>query len=150
MRIHLKNHHLVPLVPFLQGMNLKGERSRARSKFLTLALEAYTALHESELDLHSYSTFINSLMSGDYVILDVNNRDETAGRFGYETLIERGVSVTVRAKVTDVNRKAIGYVGVDFREPPSPDMVDEAVREVQEMAAELGALLSVNKRKDKG
>ena len=51
MRILLKNHHLVTLIPFLQGMKLKGERSRARSKFLTLALEAYNALHESETEL---------------------------------------------------------------------------------------------------
>jgi len=51
MRILLKNHHLVTLIPFLQGMKLKGERSRARSKFLTLALDKYTALHESETEL---------------------------------------------------------------------------------------------------
>ena len=51
MRIQLKNHYLIPLIPFLQGMKLKGEKSRARSKFLALALEAYAALHESEVDL---------------------------------------------------------------------------------------------------
>jgi hypothetical protein len=32
-------------------MTLKGERSRARSKFLALALEAYASLHESEVEL---------------------------------------------------------------------------------------------------
>ena len=51
MQIRLKNHHLVTLIPFLQGMKLKGEHSRARSKFLTLALEAYASLHESEVEL---------------------------------------------------------------------------------------------------
>ena len=51
MRIQLKNYHLVTLIPFLRGMKLKGERSRARSKFLALALEAYAALHESEVEL---------------------------------------------------------------------------------------------------
>jgi len=51
MRIQLKNHHLIPIIPFLKGMKLKGEQSRARSKFLVIALEAYTALHESEVDL---------------------------------------------------------------------------------------------------
>ena len=34
-----------------RGMKLKGERSRARSKFLTLAMIAYNDLHESELEL---------------------------------------------------------------------------------------------------
>jgi len=51
MQIKLQNKHLVTLVPFLQGIKLKGERSRARSKFLMLAMEAYTALHESEVEL---------------------------------------------------------------------------------------------------
>jgi len=51
MRIQLKNHHLIALIPFLRSIKLKGERSRARSKFLGLALEAYAALHESEVDL---------------------------------------------------------------------------------------------------
>ena len=49
MQIKLKNHYLVPLIPFLQGMQLKGERSRARSKFLALAMTAYASLHESEV-----------------------------------------------------------------------------------------------------
>jgi hypothetical protein len=39
------------LVPFLQNMKLKGEQSRARSKFLALAMCAYASLHESELEL---------------------------------------------------------------------------------------------------
>ena len=51
MRIQLKNHYLVPLIPFLRGMKLKGERSRARSKFLVAAMEAYASLHESEVEL---------------------------------------------------------------------------------------------------
>jgi hypothetical protein len=51
MRIRLRNRHIVSLVPFLQGMKLKGERSRARSKFLNLAMDAYASLHDSELDL---------------------------------------------------------------------------------------------------
>ena len=51
MKIKLQNHYLVTLIPFLQGMKLKGEKSRARSKFLALATEAYASLHESELEL---------------------------------------------------------------------------------------------------
>jgi hypothetical protein len=51
MRIRLKNRHIVSLIPFLQGMKLKGERSRARSKLLNLAMDAYASLHDSELEL---------------------------------------------------------------------------------------------------
>ena len=67
MRIQLKNHYLVPLVPFLQGMKLKGERSRARSKFLALALGAYAALHESEVELLK-----------EYAVLDGNGDPKAA------------------------------------------------------------------------
>jgi hypothetical protein len=51
MRIRLQNRHVILLVPFLQGMCLKGEQSRARSKFLALAMDAYASLHESEVEL---------------------------------------------------------------------------------------------------
>ncbi len=51
MRIQLQNRYLVSLLPFLQGMKLKGQKSRARSKFLALVSEAYAALHESEVEL---------------------------------------------------------------------------------------------------
>jgi hypothetical protein len=51
MRIKLKNRHIVSLIPFLQGMKLKGEQSRARSKLLNLAMGAYASLHDSELEL---------------------------------------------------------------------------------------------------
>ena len=67
MRIQLKNHYLIPLIPFLQGMKLKSERSRARSKFLSLALEAYTSLHESELELLK-----------EYAVLDDNGNPKAA------------------------------------------------------------------------
>ena len=63
MRIKLENHCLVPLIPFLQGMKLKGEKSRARSKFLALAMKAYASLHESEVDLLK-----------EYAVLDENGK----------------------------------------------------------------------------
>ena len=68
MRIQLKNHHLIPLIPFLRGMKLKGERSRARSKFLALAMEAFTALHESEVELLK-----------EYAVLDGNGNPQPSG-----------------------------------------------------------------------
>ena len=51
MQIKLQNRHIITLIPFLQGMKLKGERSRARSKFLEIALKSYYALHDSEVEL---------------------------------------------------------------------------------------------------
>ena len=51
MKIKLQNQYIITLIPFLQGLKLKGERSRARSKFLSLAMESYYSLHESEVEL---------------------------------------------------------------------------------------------------
>jgi hypothetical protein len=51
MKLKLENRYVALLVPFLQGMRLKGAQSRARSKLLNLAIEAYGSLHESELEL---------------------------------------------------------------------------------------------------
>ena len=67
MRIQLKNQYLVPLIPFLRDIKLRGERSRARSKFLALALVAYGALHESEVDLLK-----------EYAVLDENGNPKAA------------------------------------------------------------------------
>ena len=72
MRIDLKNRHLVALVPFLRDMKLRGERSRARSKFLGLATTAYTALHESELELLR-----------EYAVLDDSGNPIAAGDGSY-------------------------------------------------------------------
>ena len=79
MRIQLTNHYLVPLIPFLKGMKLKGERSRARSKFLALAMEAYAALHESEVELLR-----------DYAVLDDEGNPKAAADGSY-TLREDAV-----------------------------------------------------------
>jgi len=51
MKIKLQNKHIVTLIPFLQSMKLRGEQSRARSKFLEIAMKSYYSLHESEVEL---------------------------------------------------------------------------------------------------
>lgn len=51
MKIELINIYLAPAITFLQGLQLKGEKSRARSKFVKLLQTAYTEFSESELAL---------------------------------------------------------------------------------------------------
>jgi len=53
-------------------MKLRGERSRARSKFLTLATEAYAALHESEVELVK-----------EYAVLGADGNPETSENGGF-------------------------------------------------------------------
>ena len=61
VKIKLQNKFLPTLIPFLRGMKLKGEQSRARSKFLALAMTAYYSLHDNEIELLK-----------EYAILDKN------------------------------------------------------------------------------
>ena len=81
MQIKLKNHYLVPLIPFLQGMKLKGERSRARSKFLTLAMAAYASLHESEVELVK-----------EYAVLDEDGNPQADKNGGFSLREDAAVS----------------------------------------------------------
>jgi len=63
MKLKLANKHLILLVPFLQGLKLKGERSRARSKFLALAMISYESLHLSEVELlREYAVLRQSML----------------------------------------------------------------------------------------
>jgi hypothetical protein len=80
MKIKLQNQHIITLIPFLQEMKLRGEKSRARSKFLSLAMESFYSLHESEVELLK-----------EYAELDENGepkRNETGFTLKKETALE--------------------------------------------------------------
>ena len=113
----------------------------------------YEALGESvksvargreNMSMSLYSTLVESLYQHPFVILDVENRQpEIESSLGYETLIKWGVIVSVRTKITDINRRAIGFVGVDYTERPDDATLQNAISVMQDVAVEVGALLSV-------
>lgn len=51
MKLKLKNEMVVPSIEFLQGINLKGKASRARSKLVKLLMNSLKELQESEMEL---------------------------------------------------------------------------------------------------
>ena len=118
----------------------------------------YEALHKASPEQHKrenmplllFSSFADRVYTNDVVVLDVNNRTEGESPFMYEMLVERGVAITVRARITDLNKKVIGYAGVDYCDPVDEENVDHATSVMKEAATELGALLSVDKRRRGG
>ncbi|MCL1789858.1 MAG: hypothetical protein FWG40_00615 [Peptococcaceae bacterium] len=100
-----------------------------------------------DMFLSSYSTHINDLTARDYVVLDVNNRTDADTNLGYETLASRGVIKTLRAKITDTNKRPIGYIGADYSVDDARFRESEFARIIMETALEIGALLSVNKER---
>jgi len=104
------------------------------------------ALARKDLSLQLYNIIYDSLNRYPYIVLDVNNRNyDMDSALGYETLAKRGVSVSVRVKITDLNRRVIGFVGVDYSDPVDDRTLQDAIDIMQDAAVEIGALLSVKK-----
>ncbi|AWG03440.1 DUF1617 family protein [Trueperella pyogenes] len=57
--IQVQNRYLPTLIPFLEGMKLAGTASRARSKLLSLVIDAYSALAISERELVKEHAVLN-------------------------------------------------------------------------------------------
>ena len=108
---------------------------------------AKSELHKREsMPMQLFASFVDAIGKHESVVMDVGNRTDEFSPFVYETLVERGISVTVRAKITDINQRVIGYFGIDYcaGKPVDADVISEAVKIVEDTAVELGALLSVN------
>ena len=104
------------------------------------------ALSRQNMPLQLYSAIYYSLKKYPFIVLDVNNRDENMdSQLGYETLVKRGVSVTVRVKITDLSGRMIGFVGVDYSDPVEDSTLQHAIDVMQEAAGNIGPLLSVKK-----
>jgi hypothetical protein len=95
-----------------------------------------------------FQPFVDAIYGEDYLVMDVNSRTDKYSAFVYETLVERNISVTVRVKIADISKRIIGYFGIDYcnGNPVSEAKVEESVKIAQDVAIELGALLSVNKK----
>ena len=106
---------------------------------------ASAALARQNLSMQLYHKLMEAITKHPFVILDVNHRDESVeSQVGYETLAQRGVSVAVRVKITDNNKRAIGFVGLDYGNPVDKTALERYIPMTREAAVKLGALLSVN------
>ena len=101
------------------------------------------------MPMQLYSSFVDAIYNKEYLVINTNNRTDEYSKLVYETLAERDISTIVCAKLMDINRRVIGYLGIDYcnEKPVEESIIQESVRIAQDVAVELGALLSVNKRK---
>ena len=95
------------------------------------------------LSVDLYAQSLLSLMRAEYLVLDTRKRTEDDSPLGYETLARRGIVATVWVMITDISHRSIGYVGFDFHSSPDEARLGECVKFAQNIAAELGVLLSV-------
>ena len=103
----------------------------------------------ANMPMQLYSTFVDAVFAEDCVLMNVNNRVNELSQFVYESLVELDVEIAVRAKIVDINKQVIGFLGIDYCQNNSPDDVSlqESVNLVQDLGAEIGALLSVKKQR---
>ena len=110
---------------------------------------AKSEMHKrADMPFQLFQPFVDAIYGEDYLVMDVNSRTDKYSAFVYETLVERNISVTVRVKIADISKRIIGYFGIDYcnGNPVSEAKVEESVKIAQDVAIELGALLSVNKK----
>jgi len=111
-----------------------------------LGEKAQSQIHNREnMPMQMYSSFIDAIYNNDYIVMDVENRTQDYSKLIYETLAAGDIKITVRCKISDLNKKVIGYVGIDFCNGNNPREEDvyESVKIVQDTAIEVGALLTV-------
>ena len=111
---------------------------------------AKTEMHKREsMPFHLFQNFVNAIYENDYIVMDVDDRTNVFTQFEYETLVQRNVSLLVAARITDINRKVIGHLGIDYcGERPDETTLKETIRIVLDVSVELNALLTVEKRKE--
>jgi len=143
-RVYIFEFHngVTPLggLPFLKMTNT----------YEALGKGAKSELHRREnMPMQLFSSFVKAIYEKDCVVMDTENKSDEYSAMVWATLEERDVGVAVCAKVTGLNGKIIGYLGFDFCKGNdfNRDTVYDAIKIVQDVAAEVGALLSVDKRK---
>ena len=102
------------------------------------------AHNRQDLPMQLYNVSTEALFNNPYIIIDTNNRTDIDSALGYETLAKLGIAVAARVKITNIEKKAIGYVSAEWSEPADDKTLQHAAGILQDIATELGALLSVN------
>ena len=111
-----------------------------------------TELHKrADMPFLLFQTFVDAVYEKEHLVIDAENRTDEFAPLVYEILEERNIRITIRAKITDLNRKVIGYLGIDYCKgnPISREAAESNIDTLMNVATELGALLSVNDKEKK-
>lgn len=96
-----------------------------------------------QLSCSMYDSLLHIILEEDYVLLNINDRNKDIKNIVYETLIVQGIHKTILIKITDVHRRTIGYVGIDYCRKDKDSHGESDIVILNELAIEFGALLSV-------
>ena len=93
-----------------------------------------------------FQHFVDAIYEKEYVIMDVNKKTDEFTSAEYGVLEARDIQFTLRAKITDLNQKVIGYLGIDYCTGNSTTRknAEMYIETLMNTASELGVLLSVN------
>ena len=99
------------------------------------------------IPLSLHSSMIDGVMENDYIVLDPNNRSEQYTHLIYEMLVEQHTLKSIRVKILNGYKLAIGCFCVDFcrenRLPKTEEDVKMITKVLKETAMKIGVLLSV-------
>jgi len=90
-----------------------------------------------------YATLIDSLQEYKSVVVDTRNRSDIESTVGYEVLIQKGIVVTIRARIINKSGSIIGFIGIDYTSSPTEETVMDAVHIIEDTAVKIGTLLSI-------
>lgn len=114
-------------------------------KYMSCTYEVYrigkspTASKIDHLSTSLFTSFFEKLYDLDYLILDVNNKDNSLGGSIYDIVNASGESKGLYAILRTSKGKALGYVAVRKDE----DFSDDDIQDIQVLASKLCALLGV-------
>lgn len=96
----------------------------------------------SDIPLSLLNKSVNSLISRDYLILDSTNKSADLAILAYDLLEQQGASKGLYIKITDHNKKVIGFVVMHVCGDTNITTTDIDV--IDDLSIELGALLSMD------
>ena len=97
-----------------------------------------------------FQNFVDAIYAKEYIVMDVNAKTDEFTSAEYGVLEARDIQFTLRTKIVDLNRKVIGYLGIDYctGSPMMREAAEGYVETLLNVATELGALLSVDNKKE--
>jgi len=89
-----------------------------------------------------YDTFIKQLLEKDVLVMSPDNRTDEYDDMVYETLVKRGIKLTIRTKLNDEHGRIIGYLGIDFCKGDMMLFKDEAIPRLEKIVYKEAQILS--------
>jgi hypothetical protein len=100
--------------------------------------------HMEQMSLSMYHQLISTILEEAFIVIDVHERDAKVPGIAYETMLARNTHKTIFVRITDTRGRVIGFIGVDYCKPDRNITGQSCIKLAQELATEMGGLLSVH------